>query len=533
MPFTSTDVTFTVAFQYTNAERKTGVVRLTYSPAMLTALTSNGISLSNVTGAFDMIGPDGMTAHSGNISVPDFTAGQSVSIPVNLPVTASAFPTVQQGNYGFTLTVRIAPPTDAGDYVSDSLEVEFCPGDLVLDQDIEIDCGCATISSTDGTDYETGGWTVTSRAMRMDPPPPQNLTHAPVTSATTVVSNSGQALYIGTYTFTLTVTATNDLGGATVEITLVDVVSQQVICVDLCKMGCGLNKVLDNLDYAFSVSDYQGITRWKGAFAMATDIYQLAKVNINCAPERVNALTERFWKETTLGSSCSCCTDNTPSAVVPTCGSSGGGGSEYTFAVSVQASVFFTLAEVAGVVTLDLTTKGNGILNAVKNYDITSTGGTVTVTNSTSAAVVPTKTYNVEVAAGSLPLNSYEVLATLNTATGVWSFLTPTTKGSLFVTGNPTITLQGDGYNWIVSGFLVGGATKIYPVVTLEGYNRVSGGYPGYEYITVCMGEYGALTASESVFGFRFIGSPFPSARSLSQLQTVANTIQLLLKIEA
>lgn len=385
MPFSNTDITFSVAFTVAD-DFKSGTCVYTGTTAYFTTF---GITLSNVTETISFFSP-------GNLSVPFATSvincGTTRTASVNLPRGTDG--KVIQGEYMLTVTSVVIGGVDPGTYVtpdSPALYHEFCPGTLSLVITPDVSCLCGILTVDDDTDYTGLGWTVSSRTFVLNAPILSGSSPAYFdTSTGDSVSTTGNPLYNKkTYTWNITVTATS----GTTTLTLTKSGSVDVDCSSFCKMKCALDTatgMVGNNSQLFN-------SLW-----MAHLQFTLAYNNQSCDYASSQAAMDSFWNYmkpfgiTADGDCCDCC-DGDLEVVTPICGGSGSG--DLT-SVNNASETWFTLTYVGGVLTAGLTAQGIAYMNGISTYSVVSSDESVTVTPTTvagSATTPPSTEYDLSI----------------------------------------------------------------------------------------------------------------------------------------
>lgn len=378
MPFTGSNITFTVAFSVSN-DFKNGQAAYTGTTAYP---GTYGIALADVTETISFYQP----GNSGGspFATATINCGVTRSASVNLPKGTDG--KVIQGEYTVMVTAVVAGGVDPGTYTtpdSPAIYHEFCPGTLALDIAVEVDCLTAIMSVTDDTAYAANGWTISSRTMTLNGP---ILTGASpvytISGSGDTVSTTGQILYAKTYTWNITVTMTKD----TTTLTLTASGSKLPDCASFCTMLCSLKRA----DAMLAANP-----RLVNSFTMAMNQFNLAYNSQRCDSSDVSIYMDAFWTYMApfgITSDCSDCCDGCSDDDVIQPLIEGAGAGTYTFVEGTPT--WISVGTVGTTITIGLTAQGLAYMSAISTYDVVSADGTVTVTPTTTpgSATAPPET---------------------------------------------------------------------------------------------------------------------------------------------
>lgn len=434
MPFTSADVTFTVAFSIAG-DQKSGTITITD--------TSNfalyGIALSDVSASVTVISPDGTQFKTANLASPDI-ADESVTraISVNLPLDANGL--VQQGGstapYKVQLYVRVAGITDPGDYNSALNSFVFCPTVPQIDVTFTSNCYCTPIMSAALT-TDTTGWTINSQSITLNPPAnavaPLN---TPYTSATSTVNSGGDNAYAGRWTVTATQVLTRTEETHTETITLVMNSSVagnyfDLTCQSMCEVLCCLEA------QALRVENARGTGSYNSELAILTKMIAYV-VMIQAAEkcgegDKIAEYSQIILDTGNCTSACGDCQDKATSGLItPLCSESAG----TTYLAGTGISI-------SGGNVISLGATEIAILAGTYNTVPTSSDSSVTITGPViTAGTPPVHTYDFTIPPALRPLDSMsffiDIDLTVNPVT--FSLSTPVIKGTVFSAGGMVVS---------------------------------------------------------------------------------------------
>lgn len=187
----------------------------------------------------------------------------------------------------------------------------------VIDIDVEYDCFCGSLTSTDATSY---GSTATILSRTHTVVYPAALEHADVTSSSAVITIS--PIYTKTWTTIIETTVEYAISGGTIEVTITGSKDTVVDCdLSLCDISCGVIALENRYTNAQTTNPVLA----KTYFEQLTRIFQLVsefKMQQECGQN--DKASETLGKIRTAGdftADCGCDDSDEPQQIVPLCGS--------------------------------------------------------------------------------------------------------------------------------------------------------------------------------------------------------------------
>lgn len=371
MPLT---LTYTVGFS-SNEAKTIGSIRVTDT----TDWVGQGVNPADVEIGIGITAPDG---HPYRLDTVPQTGNIHPAIQdwMEFPLPTDVAGLIQTGDYIVSFhAVSAVGPIDQTDTSTHNLCTDF----PALCLTPTVDCLRLVVSITDATGWEAAGWTVNSRSMILQYP---SVTyHANITGSGPTISTSGEPIWAGTWTGTVTVSVTKD--NYTVSITTVK--QFDVSCnFDGCRLLCLLEAKYAEYTKAKARGDSRLAGDYLKDFQEMAALSQTIQMSIGCGDDTLlNTLISQF-KIIATGSdsdNCDCCDNcSEPRELVPIWG--GGGtmwtpiaGSNITITAGVNTYTFAVSAAFANLVA------------SLYNTEVISSDGSLDITSST---VGITKTFD-------------------------------------------------------------------------------------------------------------------------------------------
>lgn len=434
-------VTYEVSFS-SNEARTIGSIRITDT----TNWASYGIDPADVEMAFGIVGPDGNAYRLPTIGQPG-NIFPDVQLWQDFPLPTASNGTVQQGDYTVSMVARVSPPSpDPNDYEPDDVVANLCTDTPTLCLTTNPDCLRLIVTATDETQWEALGWTVNSRSMTLQYP--SATYHATITGAGPSITTGGEPIWNGTWTATVTVSVTKD----GYSLTLTTVKQFDVACdFDGCRLYCMLKNKFAQWQSAFERGDVRTQEKTRTDLEQMSVLSQMIAMSITCGDDTyLNTLMNRFKIVATgnANGDCDCCSScSDPQQLVPIWNS--GSGSTWT----PIAGNNMTITPGVNSYTFAVSDAFANLVGSLYNTQVTSTGGTITVTSVTVGNVV---TFNVETTKESPDMLKWTEIWEPNGATR--------TSGTIYVSGDAFVnTFSGAiygflGTQWKISNFMgIGG----------------------------------------------------------------------------
>ena len=427
MPLT---LSYTVGFS-SNEAKTIGSIRVTDT----TNWAGQGINPANVEIGIGITAPDGTTyrpdtvPQTGNIH-------PAVQLWMEFPLPLDITGVIQTGDY--TISYHVVSAIGPIDQTETSVH-NLCADFPTLCLTPNPDCLRLIVSITDETGWTAAGWTVNSRAMILQYP---SVTyHANITGAGPTISTSGEPIWAGTWTGTVTVSVTKD--NYTVSITTVK--QFEVSCdFDGCRLLCMLESKYSEYTKAKTRGDVRRTGEILADLQQMATLSQIIQMSIGCGDDTlVNTLIREF-KIIATGNdldNCDCCDDcSEPRELVPIWSS---GGDAWT----PLAGNNITITAGVNTYTFSVSTAFANLVASLYNTEVISSDGSVNITDATVGIV---KTFDLSVA--NPATDSMEFVWTV-TPPGTFALSSPEIVGTEFQA--PTLTYTGGAF-YAVTGFFTG-----------------------------------------------------------------------------
>jgi len=426
MPVT---LSYTVGFS-SNEAKTIGSIRVTDT----TDWVGQGIAPADIEIGVGITGPDGYAYRYD--TVPQIgNIHPAVQLWMEFPLPTDVNGLVQTGDYivTFHAVSSAGPAVDQTETSTNNLCTDF--PDLCLETNP--DCLRNVVSITDATGWASAGWTVNSRSMILQYP---SVTyHANITGAGPTISTSGEPIWAGTWTGTVTVSVTKD--SYTVSITTV---KQFAVSCDFdgCRLLCLLEQTYTDYKEAKARGDVMQTGRVLAKLGQMAAMSQIISMSIGCGDDTLlNTLITDFKTLATGNSSgnCSCCDEcDEPRPIVPIWNS---GGDQWT----PIAGSNITITAGVNTYTFEVSDAFIALVNSLYNTEIISSDGSVTITDSTVGIV---KTFDLSVT--KVPTDSMEFVWTV-TPPATFALSSPRIVGTEFQ--SPSINPVGGGFYQVTNFF--------------------------------------------------------------------------------
>ena len=189
MPFQNSDLGLTTEFQL-----GTGLGK--FLETDITNWAGAGINVNDVVIWFVMVGPDGITFHTGSAGGPDIDPAGGTNNLIDIPLDSSG--AYQEGSYTITMYAEVTGGVDQGTYQK-SFPITFSDDRPTVVLDWTVSCFCTPLISVEDQ-TAVGNWTLVSQSFSLVPPSdsaaPYNVAYV---SATTIVTSGSDPVYSGTW----------------------------------------------------------------------------------------------------------------------------------------------------------------------------------------------------------------------------------------------------------------------------------------------------------------------------------------------
>lgn len=312
-----------------------------------TDFTIEGYNPALIRSTFYLIGPAGDLYINANFNSPsvtpdiDHSATNTVTLPV-MPVDTSG--NLLQGNYKLIHKLEIISGTGAGIYTYTYEETASIVSPI-WDIEQEVDCLCATFTSSDLTSYSG---TEVSYEHKINYPSETDLDDV----LTGVKVWEDNKLANGTYV-TQIATVRNETFGVFVFSCLFETrKSISVDCTGICEIKCSLNNLQEAYEDACSRGDKSGLERLGRKRADAFVFLDLMNLNRKCGQKSISDSYQVKLKA--LLGDCDCnCDDEDPIWVSNLCGSIGGPGNAFDFVFQAGGLITLTTGTVGTTKTIN------------------------------------------------------------------------------------------------------------------------------------------------------------------------------------
>lgn len=434
-----TSLNFTTAFNLVLATPK-------FVLTDTTNYASEGISLTDVVGVFTITGPSGVIYSNTNFASPDIDANSSLVFnSLSIPLDTNGAPIF--GDYTFEYTIRVAGEVQPGDY-SLTGSFTFCYTKPVGAVEVTSNLDCAIVTSTDNTSYAVRGVNPSlSRVHKLYYP--ANLELSAASGSTAELTIAYPNVYTGTYTGSISTTATYTFTDGLVVVWLITAVDEtEVNSETLCDIYCGLTRLTNEYLNAKETGDFTRANKINDKLSIIALLQNMYYEGKRCG-EDVSIWLEKIIEVANITPGCGCSGDE-PVQVMPFCGVSSGN----TVSVVEGDASFGTEVSSA---TLGLTTTYTVRLSAA--YKALILGALQSQDLSVSAF-----------RAAGIPVGARGAdTITIPTGGGTLNLVAGTSKNNLILKGSGTLT---SGYTVSATGTPINGD---YFIVQYEGAFNLDG----------------------------------------------------------